>query len=54
MIIIIIVNLPWELKKLWKMKVTFVSIVIDDLGTVTKGLVQGQDKLEIKGRVESI
>ena len=31
-------NLARELKKLWNVKVTFISIVIGALGTVTKGL----------------
>ena len=30
------------------MKVTFIPIVIDALGTVTKGLIQGLEDLEIK------
>ena len=37
-----------ELKKLWNIKVTVVSIVIDALGTITKGLVQGLEDLEIR------
>ena len=32
------------------MKVTVIPIVIGALGTVTKRLVQGSEKLEIKGR----
>ena len=37
-----------ELKKnLWNMKVTFIPIVISALGTVTKGLLKGQEDLEI-------
>ncbi len=36
------------------MKLTIIPIVIDDLGTVTKGLVQGLEDLEIMGRVESV
>ena len=31
-------DLAWELKKLWNMKVTIVPIVIDAFSTVTKGL----------------
>ena len=34
-------DLAREMKKLWKMKVTIISIVIGALGTVTKGLIQG-------------
>ena len=43
-----------ELKKLWNMKVTIIPIVIGALGTVTKGLVQGQEDGEISGWVETI
>ena len=32
-------DLARELKKLWNMKVTIISIVIGALGTVTKGLI---------------
>ena len=31
-------------EKLWNMKATVKQIVIDALGTVTKGLVQGRDE----------
>ena len=41
------------MKKLWKMKV-ITPIVISDLGTVTKGLIQGLEDLEITERVETI
>ena len=47
-------NLARELKKLWNMKVMIIPIVIGALGTVTKGLVQGMEDLEIRGRVETI
>ena len=43
-------DLARELKKLWNMKVTVIPIVIGALGTVTKGLVQGLEDLEIRGR----
>ena len=36
------------------MRLTFIPIIIGALGTVTKGLVQGLEDLEIRGRVESI
>ena len=36
------------------MKVTFIPNVISALGTVTKGLIQGLEELEIIGRVETI
>ena len=47
-------NLSWELTKLRNMKVTIIPIVIGAFGTVTKGLVQGQEDLEITGRIETI
>ena len=40
-------DLAWELKKLWNMKVTIIPIVIGALGTVTQGLIQGLEDLEI-------
>ena len=46
--------LDLELKNLWNMKVTIIPIVIAALGTVTKGLVQGLENLEITGRVETV
>ena len=36
------------------MKVTLIPIVISALGSVTKRLVQGQENLEIKGRMETM
>ena len=36
------------------MKVTIGPIVIDALGTVTKGLLKGLEDLEVGGRVETI
>ena len=47
-------NLARELKKLQKMKVTVIPIVIGALGTVTKGLLKGQEELEIRGQVGTI
>ena len=47
-------DLTRELKKLWNMKVTIVPIVIDALGTITKGLLKGLEDLEVGGRVETI
>ena len=47
-------DLARELKKLWHMKVTVIPIVIGTLGTVTKGLIEGQEDLKMKGRVETI
>ena len=45
-------GLARELKKQWNMKVAIIPIVIGALSTVTKGLVQGLEDLEIIGRVE--
>ena len=47
-------DLARELKKRWNMNVTEIPVVIGALSTVTKGLVQGLDDLEIKRRVETI
>ncbi len=47
-------DLARELKKLWNMKVMIIPIVIGALGTVTKGLLKGQEDLEVGGRVETI
>ena len=47
-------DLARELKKLWNMKVTVIPIEIGALGTITKGLIQGLEDLEIRGRVETI
>ena len=47
-------DLAWELKKLWNMKVTIIPIVIGALGSIIKGLTQGLEDLEIRGRVETI
>ena len=47
-------DLARELKKLWNMKVTIIPIVIGVFGTVTKGLLKGQEDLEVEGRVETI
>ena len=40
--------------KLGRMKVTVISIVVGALSTVTKGLVKGQEDLQVRGRVETI
>ena len=45
------VDLAGEWKKRWNMKVTFIPIVIGALDTVTRGLVQGLEDLEITGQV---
>ena len=41
-------DLARELKKLWNMKVTFISIVIGALATVNKGLLKGLEDLKIR------
>ena len=47
-------DLAWELKKLWNMKVIIIPIAIDAFGTVTKGLLKGLEDLEVGRRVETI
>ena len=47
-------DLARELKKLWNMKVKVVPIVIGALGTIPKALEKSLDKLEIRGRIETI
>ena len=47
-------DLVRELKKLWNMKVTIISIGISVFGTVTKGLLKGVEDLEVGRRVETI
>ena len=47
-------DLAWELKKLWNLNVTVISIVIGVLGTITKGWVQELEALGKWGRVETI
>ena len=47
-------DLAKELKKQWNMKVTIVLIVIGAFGTLTKGLLKGQEDMEFRERVETI
>ena len=47
-------DLTRELKKLWNMKVTIISIEIGAFGTVTNGLLKGLENLEVGDRVETI
>ena len=47
-------DLDRELKELWNMKVTIIPIVIGAFCTVTKGLLKGQEDLEVGGWVETI
>ena len=49
------IDLVRELKKnLWNRKMTIIPIVIGAFGTVTKGLLEGLDDLEVGGRVETL
>ena len=47
-------DLARELKKLWNMKVMAIRIVIGALGAVPKGLIRGQESLEIRRQDETI
>ena len=47
-------DLARELEKVWTMKVTIIPIVIGAFWTVTKGLLKGQEDLEVGGQVETI
>ena len=47
-------DLARELKKMWNMKVTIIPIVIGAFGTVTKGLLEELEDLEVGSRVETI
>ena len=47
-------DLARELKKLWNMKVTMITIVIGAFSTVTKGSLKDLEDLEVGGRVEII
>ena len=47
-------DLTRELKKIWNMKVTVIPLVTGVLDAVAKGLVQGLEDLEIRGREETI
>ena len=47
-------DLAWDFKKLWSMKMTIIPIVIGSFGTVTKGLLKGMEDLEFGGRMGTI
>ena len=47
-------DLAWEVKNLWNMKVTIIPIVIGAFGLVTRGLIKGLEELEVGGRVMTI
>ena len=44
----------WKIYWTWKWRLIHIVIVISALGTVSEGLVQGLENLEIRGRVEII
>ena len=44
-------DLVRELKKLWNMKATIIQIVIGVIDTVTIGLIQGLEDVEMTGQV---
>ena len=43
-----------ELKTLWGMRVTLLSIIIGAFGTVPKGLERGLEEPEIRGGIETM
>ena len=47
-------DLAWELKNLWKMKVTVITLVTGALGMIPKGLVRELEELEVKEQAENI
>ena len=47
-------DLVRKLKKAWNMKVTIILIMIGAFGTVSKGLLEGLEDWEIRGRMETI
>ena len=47
-------DLARGLKKPWSMKVIVIPVVIGGFNTVTRGLLQGLEDFEIRGRVETI
>ena len=47
------VNLAWEIRKLWNMKVKVIAIVINALGVNLKHLERGLEELEIGRRIET-
>ena len=47
-------DLAWELKNLWNMKMTAIPVVIGALGTVTKRCVKWLEDLEISTRMVTI
>ena len=47
-------DLAWELKKLWNMRVTMIPIVIGTFSIIIKALIQRLEELEIRGQEETI
>ena len=47
-------NLARDLKKLLNINMTIISIVVGALGTVPRGLEKRLEKLEIRGRIETL
>ena len=47
-------DLPRELKRLWNIKETVISIVVVAFGTVNRDLEKRLAELEIRGRMETI
>ena len=47
-------DLAKKLKKLWNMKMTVIPIMIGAFGTVSKGLLEELEVLEVGGQVETI
>ena len=47
-------DLGWELKKLWNMKVTVIPIITSALGMIPKCLIKKQEELKIGIRAKTI
>ena len=45
-------DLAWELKKLWNMKVKVMQIIVGEFGTLPNNLEKGREKTEIRGRIK--
>ena len=48
------IDLDRELKDLYHMKVTVISIIIGAFGTISKELIMGLEDMEIRGQEETI
>ena len=49
-----ILDLSWELKKLWNMRLTVILVVFSALGTAHKSLEKELEELETRGKLETI